>query len=256
MGTKLARLVDVLLVWAHLVFLLFLALCAILAAHGGHMGEEELPKGFGPAAAGIWVVTILGWAVAILIIARRLFRRLGFSSDKILLRLLVVGIPVVGYLYYRRNLRGRLFGPPEVPPVHHGSGPQPRWLRCALDVWLTLQPGWMTLFYWYTFPQGGSHPLPPIREVAFAPVPGLIVAGLLGWWVVVFWCASMVDDIDRGWRKVMWYAVMLLLGPFGPTLCYFTHLRARVFGGPGHPGVLRTDAQAVNPVNHSAPPAP
>jgi hypothetical protein len=88
-----------------------------------------------------------------------------------------------------------------------------------------------------------------------ASAAALIAAGLLGWWAVLFWCASMVDDIDRGGRKAMWYAIMLLVSPFGPTFCYFTHLRARVFVGPGDPRVPRTDAQAVNPGNHSTPPA-
>jgi len=247
MRTKLALLVDVLLVWTHFVILMFAAFIVLVAAHGGHMREDELPKGFAQVAIFVWTLTLLGWGVAAFILSRRLNRRLGLSSGGIFLTMLLVGVPVYGYLYYRRNLRWRLFGPPEEAVAHHVPRPQPAWLRSALDVWLTLQPGWMTVLYWYAFTEDARYAGPVTPETALATT--CIAVGLLGWWAVLFWCASMVDDIDHGWRKALWYALILILAPFGPTLCYFTHLRERVFPRTPDAGLPRGHRQVVDHAN-------
>ncbi len=62
--------------------------------------------------------------------------------------------------------------------------------------------------------------------------PGFFAAFVL--MVLIFgcivWCCSCVDRRYHGWKKALWYAVIVFVWPFGCPLYWFTRMRDSVSG--------------------------
>jgi len=94
-------------------------------------------------------------------------------------------------------------------------------MRCVFDVWFAAYPAWYSLLAFVQWTRvrdmynRGTILTAWIELIAAA-------AGL----ATVLWCLWSLDKKMKGMAKAKWYVVVLLF-PFGPTLCYFTRLRPK-----------------------------
>ena len=105
--------------------------------------------------------------------------------------------------------------------------PSIRRRRLALDVWFGGFPVWATLLFCAIL-YASVEPPHWIGISYETSGPGAVVAcfvGIAAMFFTAVLCLVKVDKIDRGLQKAKWYVIVILLPPFGPSLCYFAHLR-------------------------------